>query len=368
MHATERLVGRKADADSRRRRTARRATFQAHVAVVVNDALVVDDGAGERVVAHAVHVEQQSRFVLGADEHAEVPANAGRVCVAVEHSVKCAAAVASGGPLCIRGERVICADVKLHERAGRLSGNGAGMPAVRAERHRHALPRAAADAVEKGRACDAFGIAEKRADRRGCAVCRDHRRMRNRARGRAGICDGGAVFDARRAPLIADRQERRALAVVEIEAGVDLVRASEPFRFERNAVGAPEHDRAARVERRLGFVVFVVRVARADNLQAFVRRGFGVGYHDRASVQSVRSGEPPFQRSAADGVALERAVLDELDVRAAGVFDHAHVVEQDFTAVEKAEQELVECVVALPIIRRDKVVGDRLPRSERRGV
>ena len=368
VNAPERLVGRETNADSRRRRTARRAAFQAHVAVVIHDAFIVDDGAGKRMISHAIDVEQKRRFVLGANEHAEVSTDTGGVRISVVHPVKRPAAIAGSGPFCVRRKRVVCADVELHERSRRLPGNGARVSSIRTERHRHALPCAAADAVEKRRACDAFGIAEKRADRRGRAVCGNDRRMRNGARSRAGVCDSRAVLNARRAPLIADRQQRRALAVVEIEARVDLVRAREPFCLERNAVGPPEHYGATRIERSLGFVVLVVRVARADDLQAFVRRVVGVGHDDRTTVQAVRSREPPFQRSAADGVALERSILDELNVRARGILAHAHVVEKDFAVIEKAEEELVERVVALAVVGRDEVVGHRLPRTQRRGV
>ena len=141
---------------------------------------------------------------------------------------------------------------------------------------------------------------------------------------------------------------------VEIEPGVELVRASEPSGPEGDFVlFAVDHSCPAS-QGRLHVVVHVLGGAGRDQVEDRVRRIVGVLDHLATAVVSQ---EAPVIRAA-----VEAAVLNQLLGSGRRSLHHAHVVHQGFSSIEEPEVELVPAGGA-DIGRGDPAVLVRPPRG-----
>ncbi len=316
------------------------ASLQAHAASVIDLTFVIDDGAGEPVIAH--HLRRSVHEIrVGSGHHdTEIVGLAVpiiQICLAIRPGHHGPGGGSAGGQERFRAQNVHRPDIKLHFGTGALRRDGAGPGTAALTGHGSGREGPAIHCIKQGRGRNTVGIRQ---------FHRNHRRLPSRGHGRgmnqplpawSGIGHMGGIHQPRRASRQRRIQYRGAGRPVEIEPAVQQIRATQPTHPVADPVGLGTVDgdeTGAAFQGGLRVIVHVFGRSAGREMQHLVSGTVRIIDHFGVTM---RSQHPP----GTGGATAEISVLNQLPGRSIRIFDHRNVIQQDFAGIQQTEDQFV---------------------------
>ena len=250
-------------------------------------------------------------------------------------------------------QRVCRFDVELDHRRRRESGNGRLESALADRPHGRAAPGAAIGRPAHSARGHPIRVSGGNGDRHRFVGRGHHRGMTKSAERRAEVVFEPGILRAGRSVPIRNRERCHPCRAVEVKPRVQQIRAGEPFRAKGDLVFAAVHDGCPVRECRLRVVVHVFGRTVGGQVEYMIGRVVRINDDFAPMVSDDAPGRCPV---------FKRTVLYQFARRAVRRFNHAHVVEQDFTIVKQAQHKLAP--QGRPVVLgRDGAVGVPLPRG-----
>ena len=342
MGSQKQLVGWKTDVVSHPDilRAAALASLQTHAASVIDLAFVIDDGAGEPVIAHHLRRGVHEIRVGGGHHDAEivglaVPIIQIRLTIRPGHHGP--GGGSAGGQERFRARNIHRSDIKLHFGSGALRRDGAGPGAAALTGHGSGGEGPAIHGIKQGRGSDAVRIRQFHRNHRRLP-CGGHRRGMNQSLPAwSGIGHLGGIHQPGRACGQRRIQYRGAGRPVEIEPAVQQIRPTEPTHPVADPVGlgtVDSDETGSAFQGGLRVIVHVLGRSAGREMEHFVSGAVRIIDHFGVAMGSQH---PP----GTGGATAEVSILDQLPRGPIGVLDHRNVIQQDFPGIQQAEDEFV---------------------------